>query len=230
MNTEIYNNYEYKIKNLFYDKNNKVHNNIDIYRLLFELKSINNQFYEDVSIKYIKWGDYKLLDDNNGYGHFNINLEVNFLSIKNSEDLNFLYNLFKNEQKIITDSNNKNDKYNYKNLEITLNTTCYEPTLNYLINIIKENYKYFDKESINYYINNLDMIKEMLQIFPKKDVKIVNEYENNELVYFIKLKKDLYNTYLEKYNNIISDIDNIYIKNNEYNLLPGYYNVFKIKY
>ena len=33
------------------------------------------------------------------------------------------------------------------------------------------------------------MIKEMLQIFPKKDVKIVNEYENRELVYFIKLKR-----------------------------------------
>lgn len=220
------------IKNKLYDDNNIIHNNIDIFQLLFDLKNINKHIniYEDIIIKYIKWGDYKLLDDNNIYGLFNISLELSFISIKTSEDINFLSNIFDKEQKVITDSNNKNDKYNYKNLEITLNTSIYEPKLNSLIQIIKDNYIYFDKESINYYINNLDIIKKMLSHFTKNDVKIINEYDKRRIVYFIKLKNELYNDYLEQFSGIISDIDNIYIKNNEYNLLPGYYNVFKINY
>lgn len=231
MLSEIYENYRYKIKDMFYDENNNVHNNIDIFKLLFNLKSINTEsIYEDVTLKYIKWGDYNLLDDTNGYGNFNVNLEVSFNNIKNSENLNFLKNIFSNEQKIIIDSNSKNDIYNYKNLEIILNTTIYEPTLPYLLEIIKENFQYFNKENISYYINNLDIMKELLNHFPKNDVKIINEYENRNLIYFIKLKKELYNNYLDQYKHIISDIDNIYIKNNDHNLLPGYYNVFKIHY
>jgi len=220
------------IKNKLYDDNNIIYNNIDIFQLLFDLKNINTHIniYEDIIIKYIKWGDYKLLDDNNIHGLFNINLELSFIGIKTSEDLNFLYNIFDKEQKVITDSNNKNDKYSYKNLEITLNTSWYEPNLKYLIEIIGDNYKYFDKESISYYINNLDVVKKILSYFTKNDVKIINEYDKRTLVYFIKLKSELYNDYLEQFSNMISDIDNIYVKNNEYNLSPGYYNVFKIKY
>lgn len=214
-------------------------NNLDLYNFLsnyYSKKDILNKYFNLQNVKYNKWGNYKIEENTEYTGKFNIILTLFLTDVSSIEIINLFYNKLKNFKNMyemsITDNHNSNGLFNNKNIKLNIYCTFNEYNITNLSLFYSKRVNFFP-DTIYIHLIKLSLeYKNLLKDLNIDDIFFINIQDERNLLGLIKIENDKYDDALKKYSNIFYEIGVLSIDNpyNLYKLKIGNYNYVKIKY